>query len=140
MLLSRNASIDSVIIKHEKLNFDLIPSGPVPPNPSELVSSPETANLLDKLKKKYDIIIIDTPPVGIVSDALMMYQYADISLLVTRFDYTSIEIFKNVIDDLNTRKLEKFCIILNDINLNRGRYGYGYGYGYGYTKTEKRNG
>lgn len=128
--LSKNATLDQVIYKNSELNFHLICAGPVPPNPSELVSSSLTSDLFGKLKKEYDIIIVDTPPIGIVSDALMIYQFAEISLLVARFNYTSIEVFRTTIEDIRTRGIKKICIILNDLIIPKNRYGYGYGYGY----------
>jgi tyrosine-protein kinase Etk/Wzc len=135
--LSKNASYEQVIYSGKDLNFDLICAGPVPPNPSELASSSLNNELFTRLKKEYDIVIIDTPPVGIVSDALLIYQYADISLLVTRFNYTSTDAFKTIIEDIQGRGIKKICIVLNDMIIPRNRYGYGYGYGYISTNKKK---
>jgi tyrosine-protein kinase Etk/Wzc len=136
--LSKNCTLDEIIYSDKSINFDLILSGPVPPNPSELVSSRLSGELLDRLKQKYDIVIIDSPPLGVVSDALLIYSYCDITLLVVRYNYTTLEVFENVIIDLNTRNVKKINIILNDVVIPKSRYGYGYGYGYGYVTGERK--
>jgi tyrosine-protein kinase Etk/Wzc len=134
--LSKNATYDQIIYSGDILNFDLITAGPVPPNPSELASSTVLGNLFERLKQDYEMIIIDTPPVGIVSDALLIYHYADTCLLVARYNYTSIEVFESVMEDMKTRDLKKICIVLNDLVIHKTSYGYGYGYGYGYLSKE----
>ncbi|MBN1599606.1 MAG: polysaccharide biosynthesis tyrosine autokinase [Bacteroidales bacterium] len=131
--LSKNSSFEEIIYKGDKLNFDLIVSGPVPPNPSELVSSETTKTLFKRLKSKYDIIIVDSPPLGIVSDALLIYPYTDITLMVVRFNFTTEEVLQNVMEDIRVRKIERVSIVLNDVHLPRSRYGYSYGYAYGYA-------
>jgi len=136
--LSHNCQLDEIIIKDDRINFDLILSGPVPPNPSELVSSTLSADLLATLKQRYDIIIIDSPPLGIVSDAMLIYPNCNIILLVVRYNFTSSEVLEALMTDLNTREIKKINIILNDISVSRSRYGYGYGYGYGYLAKEKK--
>ena len=136
--LSKNAKYEQIIYSDDKLNFDLVTAGPVPPNPSELASSAATVDLFERLKKDYEMIIIDTPPIGIVSDALLIYHYADTCLLVARYNYTSFEVFENVMEDMKTRSLEKICIILNDMDIRNTKYGYGYGYGY-YTREKIQN-
>lgn len=128
--LSKNCSFNDIILSNENINFDLIIAGPVPPNPSELVSSKLTTDLFNQLRKSYDIIIVDSPPLGIVSDALLIYPNCDISLLVVRYNYTSREVFENVMVDLTARNIQKVNIILNDVVVSRSNYGYGYGYGY----------
>jgi capsular exopolysaccharide synthesis family protein len=135
--LSKNATYKELIFSDKKLNFDLILAGPLPPNPSELIASPLTVDLFKKLKRDYEIIIIDSPPLGIVSDALLVYPFTDITLLVVRYNYTSFEVLESVIDDIKTRKVERVNIVLNDIEPRKGKYGYGYGYGYGYVEKEK---
>jgi len=126
--LSKNSTLEQIIYKDDKLNFDLICSGKVPPNPSELVSSSLTKELFEKLRQAYDVIVVDTPPIGIVSDALLIYPNADISLLITRYNYTSIDIFKTVVEEIKARGIKKMGIVLNDMIIDKGRYGYGYGY------------
>jgi tyrosine-protein kinase Etk/Wzc len=136
--LSKNASFEQMRYKSDQLNFDLFSAGPVPPNPSELVSSSLNTEFFGRLRKEYDIVVVDTPPIGIISDALLIYPYADISLLVTRFNYTSSDVFKTIIEDVRTRGITKVCIVLNDMIISRNRYGYGYGYKY--SKSNKKKG
>jgi tyrosine-protein kinase Etk/Wzc len=119
-------------------NLFVLGCGPVPPNPSELLLDPKVDELFVWLKNNYDIIIIDTAPVGMVSDAMTLAKYADASLYLVRQGHT----FKKqiaLIDEFHkTDKLPKVSIIINDVKQKAGygyygygRYGYGYGYGYG---------
>jgi tyrosine-protein kinase Etk/Wzc len=118
-------------------NLYVIPCGPVPPNPSEILLTPKFTQLFAWLKENFECIVIDTAPVGLVSDAFTLSQYADATIYVVRQRYT----FKrqiNFIDDLyKNQKLPKMGILVNDFisEGTRGYYGYGaakYGYGYGY--------
>ncbi len=127
--LSRNATMKEIIIQSEQLNFDLICSGPFPPNPSELTDSEQTEVLFKTLKESYDIIIVDSPPIGIVSDAALLYSLIDITLLIVRYNYTRNEVFANVIESINHRGFEHVNIVLNDVVPKRDRYSYYYSYG-----------
>ncbi|WP_347052946.1 polysaccharide biosynthesis tyrosine autokinase [Flavobacterium olei] len=112
-------------------NLDVILSGPIPPNPSELILSDGMKELIDELKLKYDYIILDTPPVGLVADSLELVQFADVTLYIVRQNYTK----KDMITLLNTRlkrgELSNVSIVLNGYE-NKAKYGSSYGYGYGY--------
>lgn len=111
--------------------LDVILSGPVPPNPSEMIMSQGMGELIEELKKEYDYIILDTPPVGLVADALELAQYSDVTLYIVRQNYTK----KEMISLLNTRvkrgELANASIILNGLE-NKAKYGTQYRYGYGY--------
>lgn len=117
-------------------NLWVILAGPVPPNPNELLAKPALDELINLYREEFDYILVDTPPIGAVSDGLMLNRFADVNLYVVRADYTH----KNAIIDANeiylNQKLTNMYFVLNatDINKNAGRYGYGkkYGYGYGY--------
>ncbi|OXA81420.1 protein involved in gliding motility EpsB [Flavobacterium aquidurense] len=138
--LNSQLGVVNYLIKHNSLveitnstqipNLDVILSGPIPPNPSELILSDAMKELIDELKQKYDYIILDTPPVGLVSDALELAQYADVTLYIVRQNYTK----KDMITLLNTRikrgELNNASIVLNGYE-NKAKYGSGYGYGYG---------
>ncbi|MFV8357456.1 CpsD/CapB family tyrosine-protein kinase, partial [Flavobacterium sp. XS1P32] len=120
------------ITNHTHIPFlDVILSGPIPPNPSEMILSEGMGELIEELKKKYDYIILDTPPVGLVSDALELVQYCDVTLYIIRQNFTK----KDMITLLNNRvkrgELQNASIILNGLE-NKAKYGTGYGYGYGY--------
>src|SRR5690606_27479668 len=107
--------------------LDLIASGPIPPNPSELLSSPEFIQFIHLLKDKYDRIIIDTSPIGLVSDARILIDYTDVMLFVVRQRYTIKSTFEKVINELSVDK-NKLGIVVNDIRFKKSFYGkYGYG-------------
>jgi tyrosine-protein kinase Etk/Wzc len=116
-------------------NLYVLACGPIPPNPSELLLEPRIAEIFAYLKENFDVIIVDSAPVGMVSDAMTLSAFADSTLYITRQGHT----YKKqitLLDEFHTqRKLPKMSIILNDVKLTTGYgyYGYGrYGYGYGY--------
>ena len=123
-------------------NLYVIPCGPVPPNPSELLLSPRMTELFAWLKKEFDIVVIDTAPVGLVSDSMTLSKFADSTLYIVRQRYT----YKSqvsFINDLYTQeKLPRLGLIVNDVKADgaKGYYGYGggrYGYGYGYGLAQQ---
>jgi len=128
--LIKQKSLEEITNPTQIPNLDIILSGPIPPNPSELIISEAMKELIDELKQKYDYIILDTPPVGLVSDALELVQYADVTLYIVRQNYTK----KDMITLLNTRmkrgELNNTSIVLNGYE-NKAKYGTAYGYGYG---------
>ncbi len=126
-LLSGINSIDDVLVEIEDEGFYLIPAGPKPPNPSEMISSKKVDEVLDDLKKRFDYIIIDTPPVGIVTDAMILMQKADLSLLVTRVMVTKKESLKYFQKYVSEFSIKSVGIVLNGAKESAG-YGYG-GYG-----------
>ena len=127
-------SYKDCILKTDFETFDIIPAGPTPPNPAELANSKAFDSLLEELKQEYDIIIIDTPPIGIVSDAIYSFQRADLPIYVSRANYSK-RIFVNNINYLYGQKsIKNLSIVLNGVSIVSSRYGYGYsGYGYGYS-------
>ncbi len=125
------SSLESVICKTNVPGLDIIPAGPVPPNPAELLAKKETVNLMNELRTIYDYIIIDTPPVGIVSDAMMLMNLADINIFILRENYSKKEYIKTINTYYTAGQVKNICILLNDAG-NHQRYGYGYGYGSGY--------
>lgn len=134
--LSGNCDYEEIIKKTQVDNLFYAPSGPVPPNPAELIETEQMKKFIQRAKKEYDFIIFDTPPVAIVTDALLLAGYADINLFIVRQRYTSLNTI-DLIEQLNIHgELKNMAIILNDISVS-GYYGYGirYGYnrGYGYS-------
>lgn len=117
-------------------NFSVLPSGPLPPNPTELLMLPKSQQLFSELKKHYDYILIDSPPVGLVTDAEIMARHADATLYVVRHRLT----FKQqitLIEKFNRKQvMPKINIIVNDVEHKKRVYGYGYSYGYGYGAYE----
>ena len=108
-------------------HFDVITSGPIPPNPAELIMSPKIETLITQLKEKYDYIILDTAPIGLVTDARLLSHYADISLYVIRQKFTFRHQLEVVEDISRNNLLPKLNLILNDVKAIPG-YGYKYGY------------
>ena len=109
----------------------------MPPNPAELVGSEEMMKLLEELKQRYDYRIIDTSPLGLVSDAYALTGITDVNLLITRVFKSDKLFFKNFIEQVQQDNVNNPYIVLNDLQVSKnGKYGYGkYGYGkYGYGK------
>lgn len=135
--LSGRAELDEIVQESGVMDsLSIIPAGPIPPNPSELIMSGRMQTLIAELKLRYDKIVIDTPPIGLVSDGLMLARYAQISLFIVRYGVTRKDHIKHI-DELYAKgQLPKLAIIFNAIKPKRGGYGYsaayGYGYGYGY--------
>ncbi|MBG6236592.1 capsular exopolysaccharide synthesis family protein [Pedobacter sp. CAN_A7] len=111
-------------------NLFLLNSGPIPPNPGELIINSRMEELMAYLNANFDYIILDLPPIGLVADALSMAKFADISLFVIRPNYSYRSSLRLVNDLYREKKFPKLSIVLNGIQPQQG-YGYGYGYGYG---------
>lgn len=125
--------------KYDKLH--LILAGPIPPNPSELLFSPKFEELINKLKEQYEVVILDTPPVGLVSETLDLLTLVDFTLFVFRQNYSE----KAFIDGVNGLKEQKgvknLYAIFNGLDTSKvsyGGYGYTYGYGYGYYDEDQK--
>jgi capsular exopolysaccharide synthesis family protein len=129
-LLAGNVTLQEVIQNTKYNNLDVITSGPIPPNPSELIQGPFTEKVLSQLKEMYDVVILDTPPIGLVTDARTLMHYADMSLYVIRENYSRKDFIKSVNYLASLNEINSLGIILNDFKINKGGYGYGYGYGY----------
>lgn len=110
-------------------NLELLMAGPVPPNPAELLTYPSLDKIFAILREDYDYILIDTAPVGLVTDTLQIGRVADVSVVLCRADYTAKESF-GLINSLSAEnKLPNMCIAINGIDLSKKKYGYYYGYG-----------
>jgi len=134
--LSGNCTYEEIIQKTQINNLSYAPSGPIPPNPSELIETEQMKKFMERVKKEFDYIIIDTPPVAIVTDTFLLAPYVDVNLFIVRQRYTSRGTLE-MIEQINKRgELKNMAIVINDISLT-GYYGYGmrYGYthGYGYS-------
>ena len=130
-IVINNASLeDCVIDMGDEIYF--LPNGSHAPNPGEMVSSKAFAELVDECKAKFDVVVIDTPPNSLVSDAQAIAKLADFGLIVIEYKKHSMENIQEIVDQLGMAKLEKKAIVLNQCVHDSGSYGYGYGYGYGY--------
>ena len=126
VLIGKNSWTDC-LVRTGLANFDYIPSGPHPPNPSELLLNGEFTGLLEDLKKTYDYIILDTPPVGLVTDGIMAMKQADISLYIFRADYSRKSFVYNLQRIININKFSNITTVLNALpSTGEQRYGYGY--------------
>lgn len=110
-------------------NLDILMAGPIPPNPTELVSRQSLGDIINILKDEYDYILLDTAPVGLVTDTLQIAKHADVTAYICRADYTP----KGSFDLINTLakegKLPNMCVVLNAVDMSKKKYGYYYGYG-----------
>ncbi len=132
-------TIDEITNKTKIPYLDVITSGPIPPNPSELIMGESMREFMEELKTKYDYIILDTPPIGLVTDAVELAAFADIVIYVMRQNITK-KGMPNLINNMVKRgELSNVSIILNGFE-NKAKYGtaYGYGYGYGYGAYEEQ--
>lgn len=129
-LIGQN-KLDDIIQKTHIPFLDVITSGPIPPNPSELILGESMKVMMDELKERYDYIILDTPPVGLVSDALELSQFCDLTLYVVRQNFTKKEMLTLLNNRTKRGELINVSIIFNGYE-NKAKYGVGYGYGYGY--------
>lgn len=121
--------------------LDVITAGPVPPNPSELIANENFYKMLEQLKERYDVILLDTPPVGLVTDGVLVMEHADIPLYVFRADYSRRSFVRTLHKLHSTRKFSNLSVILNGQSITSGKdYAYNkYGYGY-YTMDEENKG
>jgi tyrosine-protein kinase Etk/Wzc len=137
-ILINKTTIEECIHQSELENLHFITSGPIPPNPSELIISGKLEEVVNELKQTYDYVIIDNPPIGLVSDAMEMLKKADYPIYVFKSEYSKKYFVNNVDKLVLDNNINKLSIILNSIetgtNAYGGKYGYGsaYGYGYGY--------
>lgn len=130
-------------IRHSDLkNLDYITAGPIPPNPSELIMNQRMDNLLTQLKTKYDFIIIDNPPVGLVTDAIKSLMKADYPIYVFKADFSKRSYILNVDYLIEDNNIHRLSIILNAVDTYNLSYGktksYSNGYGYGYYDEERK--
>jgi capsular exopolysaccharide synthesis family protein len=127
--LSDTATFEEVIVPTQIENLWFAPSGPVPPNPSELIGSPRMAEFIARARNEFDAIIVDTPPVGIVTDALLLGQYANVTLFVVRQRYTTRGSVQLLDEIYRKGEMSNVSLLVNDISAS-GYYGYGLRYGY----------
>ncbi len=119
-------------------NLFVLGCGPIPPNPAELLLDPKVEQMFEWLRNNFDIVLVDTAPVGMVSDAMTLSKFADCTLYLVRQGHTFKKQIALIDEFYQANKLPKLSIIVNDVKLKPGygyygygRYGYGYGYGYG---------
>ncbi|MRR23264.1 polysaccharide biosynthesis tyrosine autokinase [bacterium] len=127
--LSNSATFEEVIVSTAIENLWFAPSGPVPPNPAELIGSQKMAEFIARARNEFDTIIIDTPPIGIVTDALLLSQLANVTLFVVRQRYTTRGSVSLLDEIFRKGEMSNVALLVNDISAS-GYYGYGLRYGY----------
>jgi capsular exopolysaccharide synthesis family protein len=130
-ILIEKHTVQECIQKTSVENLHFIPAGPTPPNPSELILNSKFGEMLEELHKIYDVIIVDTPPIGLVTDGILVMRKADIPIYIVRADYSKKVFLKNINKVMRTNNFNNLTVVLNDAR-GAGAYGYGYGYGYEY--------
>ncbi len=110
-------------------NLDLIMAGPIPPNPAELIARPSLDIVVNHLRDHYDYVLIDTAPVGLVTDTLMAGRVGDATVYLCRADYTPKRSFELINSLAEEKKLPNMAIVINGIDMSKKKYGYYYGYG-----------
>lgn len=130
-LLIGKMALNEVIRNTSYNNLDYIASGPPPPNPSELILLPEMDDILKKLREQYDVIIMDSPPIGLVTDGIILMKKADIPVYILKAEYSKKGFLKSINKLQNQKGISHLSLILNGFKRrNQSAYGYGYGYGY----------
>ncbi len=119
-------------------NLYTILSGPIPPNPSDLILSEKLKEIINYAKENFDYVLIDTPPAGLLSDATYLMQYSDINLFIMNTKFATKQVLNLFHKLVNDNSIKNVYLVLNGIKRKRGKYyyskyGYGYGYGYGYN-------
>lgn len=120
---------ENIVPSEVNKNLDLLLAGPVPPNPAELIARHSLDEIFSILRKEYDYVIVDTAPIGLVSDTLQVGRVADASVIVCRADYTEKSAFGMINELIATQKLPNVSVAINGIDMSRKKYGYAYGYG-----------
>lgn len=143
------ADINSLLHKSDLSdNLYILPAGPVPPNPNELLLSENMGRMMAQLRDDFDYVILDTAPIGVISDSFLIIPYSDIQLYVTRASYSTKSCLKVLHQAIRDNRLSDPYIVLNGVDINSGSYSYRkYGhyyrgssstYGYGYATREKK--
>jgi tyrosine-protein kinase Etk/Wzc len=125
-ILIKKNSWTECVVKTSLENFDFLPAGPHPPNPSELLLNGEFSDLLEDLRKEYDFVVIDTPPVGLVTDGIMAMKRSDLSIYVFRANYSKHDFIDNLNRIMTINKLKHVSTVVNALPINGNSYGYGY--------------
>ncbi|MEI7982988.1 MAG: polysaccharide biosynthesis tyrosine autokinase, partial [Bacteroidota bacterium] len=113
--LINDIPVDQVIQKTVTKNLDILLSGPIPPNPDELIESEKTRQLMAELRQRYEFIVMDTPPIGFVGDAFLLNRFSDVTLFVARSNYSTKKQFANSISEAVENKMKRLNIVFTDV-------------------------
>ena len=129
-------TMEDLIVPSGIANLDVLPSGVVPPNPSELLQSEKLDQLFVELRQNYDYVIVDSAPVALVGDSYLLHRLVDMTIFVTRANYTAYDLIDFINQTHMQQRLPKMVAVLNGVDAKK--IGYGYGYGYGSTAKNKK--
>ncbi|HLG03133.1 MAG TPA: polysaccharide biosynthesis tyrosine autokinase [Bacteroidia bacterium] len=134
-------AIEEIVINTQVENLDVIFAGALPPNPSELVMSAKIQEIFEWGRRNYEYVIVDTPPVGLLSDALVLMKLSDVNLFVVNVKFAYRNVLRQVHEIVEFHNLQHFGFLLNGVKKKKSRYYYNrYGYGYGYGGYGKYSG
>jgi len=145
--LAGQCTLDEIILHLPKVDFDILPAGSIPPNPGELIRSDKLTTMFEELRKRYEFIIVDSSPIGMVTDAYSLAHLSDVNLFIVRNEKTNKTFFKKLCTQLKQDDLPHIYSVLNDVIDDGSRYSkykiykyaYMYGYTYGYTSRKKKS-
>ena len=138
ILINKN-TLEECIQQSTIKGLDYIQAGPIPPNPSELLMSESFGRIINKLKELYDFIILDTPPIGLVTDGIIAMKQVDLPIYVLRANYSSLSFINSLNRIVEINKFKNISVILNFLKNTSSSYGYGYGYGYYDEESDKHS-
>lgn len=122
-------TMEDLIVPSGIANLDVLPSGVVPPNPSELLQSEKLDQLFVELRQNYDYVVVDSAPVALVGDSYLLHRLVDMTIFVTRANYTAYDLIEFINQTHMQQRLPKMVAVLNGVDAKKIGYGYGYGYG-----------
>ena len=145
--LINQCTLDEVIVRLPGIDFDILPAGTIPPNSGELIRSDKLADLFVELRKRYEYIIVDTSPIGVVTDAYSLALLSDVNIFIVRNSKTNKTFYKKLSAQLKLDKLPNMYTVINDVIADGGKYSkyksykyaYLFGYSYGYTSKKKKD-
>lgn len=143
--LVNRASKEEIVLQTKYENLFLVPSGPIPPNPAELLLKDRMKDFLEYLEQEFEVIILDTPPIGLVSETMDLLRFSDVNLYIVRQDYTHKKYLLMINDLYANDQVRDFYAVFNGIRAGGdvydfGGYNYGYGYNYSYMRKNKYTG
>jgi len=128
-LVDTNLHASDIVNHDKKTGLNVVNSGAIPPNPADLLMNKRFGEVIAYAKENYDFIIVDTPPIKLVTDTMLISKFADLTIYVTRADYIDKRLLKIPMKIFENNRLSNMAILLNATNYKKSGYGYGYGYG-----------
>ncbi len=136
-LIDNSLKVTDLIVHHDKTNLDFLQTGIVPPNPSELLTNGRFDEVITYGRANYDFVVVDTPPVNIITDTLLMGHHADLFVYVVRANFLDKRLLKIPKMMYENKRLPNMAILINDTDYEKNGYGYGYSYSYGENQPKQ---